>query len=285
MKKSFLKRHLADKLTPEELEKVSKSFDVVGDIAILRVPPALESRKGLIAEAVMAENKSVKTVLHQLSPVAGVFRTRTLEHVAGERKTETLHREYGCVFKVDLAEVYFSPRLSFERMRVGTLVGRGETVVNMFAGVGCFSIIIAKHSPARKVYSIDLNPAAVQLMQENIVLNRLRRRVEAICGDAREVVAERFLNAVDRVVMPLPEKAYEYLDIAVKALHESQGVIHYYDFIHAGRGENPIEKGADKIDTKLMELRVEYVVAASRIVRMVGPRWYQIALDIQVHPP
>ncbi len=99
------------------------------------------------------------------------------------------------------------------------------------------------------------------------------------------MIAERFLNAVDRVVMPLPEKAYEYLDIAVKALQERQGTIHYYDFIHAGRGENPLDKGVDKIDTKLMELRVKYVVAASRIVRMVGPRWYQIALDIQVHPP
>jgi tRNA (guanine37-N1)-methyltransferase len=121
-------------------------------------------------------------------------------------------------------------------------------------------------------------------MRENIALNRMRRRVEAICGDAGEVVAERFLNSVDRVVMPLPEKAYEYLDIAVKALRESQGVVHYYDFIHAGRGDNPIHKGMDKVDKKLDELGVEYVVTASRIVRMVGPRWYQIALDIQVHP-
>jgi tRNA (guanine37-N1)-methyltransferase len=285
MKKSFLKRYLADKLTPEEIEKVSKSFDVVGDIAILRIPPTLESRKKLIAETVMAENNSVKTVLHQQSPVAGVFRTRTLEHVAGECKTETLHREYGCVFKVDLAEVYFSPRLSFERMRVGTLVGREEVVVNMFAGVGCFSIIMGKHSLARRVYSIDINPAAVQLMRENIALNRMRRRVEAICGDAREVVAERFLNSVDRVLMPLPEKAYEYLDIAVLALQESRGVVHYYDFIHAGRGESPVNKGVVKVDKKLGERRIEYVVTASRIVRMVGPRWYQIALDIQVHPP
>ncbi len=284
MKKSFLKRYLADKLTPEELEKVSKSFDVVGDIAILRVPPALENRKELIAKAVMAKNKSVKTVIHQQSPVSGVFRTRTLEHVAGERTMETLHREYGCVFKVNLAEAYFSPRLSFERMRIGKLVGRGETIVNMFAGVGCFSIIIAKHSQVGKVYSIDLNPAAVHLMRENIALNRLRRRVEGICGDAREVVAKRFLNSVDRVVMPLPEKAYEYLDIAVKALQESRGVVHFYDFIHAERGESPIDKGVNKIDKKMGEMRIEYVVSESRIVRMVGPRWYQVALDIQVHP-
>jgi tRNA (guanine37-N1)-methyltransferase len=282
MKTSFLKEYLANKLSLEELEKVCTSFDVVGDIAILKVPPALKHRKDLIAEAIMAENTSVKTVLHQQSPVEGVFRTRTLEYVAGERRTETLHREYGCVFKVDLAEAYFSPRLSYERMRVGTLVRRGETVVNMFAGVGCFSIIIAKHSQVGKVYSIDLNPAAVQLLRENIALNKMRRRVEAIGGDAREVVADRFLNAVDRVVMPLPEKAYEYLDIAVQALQEGQGVIHYYDFLHAGRGESPLSKGVEKVETKLHALDVKYVVAASRIVRMVGPRWYQIALDIDL---
>jgi tRNA (guanine37-N1)-methyltransferase len=285
MKTPFLKRYLADMLPPEELKQVSTSFDVVGNIAIFKIPPTLEHQKNLIAEAIMAVNTSVTTVLHQQSPVAGVFRTRTLEYVAGKRRTETLHREYGCVFKVDLAEAYFSPRLSYERMRVGTLVGQGETVVNMFAGVGCFSIVIAKHSQVGKVYSIDLNPAAVQLMRENIALNKVRRQVEAIGGDAREVVAERFLNAVDRVLMPLPEKAYAYLDIAVKALQERRGVVHYYDFIHAERGENPVEKGIHKIDRKLRALDVEYTVTASRIVRMVGPRWHQIALDIQVHPP
>ena len=233
----------------------------------------------------MAENRTVTTVLNQQSPVAGVFRTRTLEHVAGEWTTETLHREYGCVFKVDLAAAYFSPRLAYERRRVATLVRRGEIVVNMFAGVGCFSIIMAKHSQVGKVYSIDLNPAAVQLMQENIALNRVRRQVEAIGGDARAVIQERFRNAVDRVLMPLPEKAYKYLDIAVQALHHRRGVIHYHDFLHANSGEDPIAKGVAKAEPKLNELGVDHGVTASRVVRMVGPRWYQIALDIQVQSP
>ena len=226
MKKFFLKRRLADKLSPEKLDKVRKSYDIVGEIAIIKVPPALESRKKLIAEAVMVVNKSVTTVLHQKGPVTGVFRLRQLEHVLGERKTATLYREYGCVFKVDLAKAYFSPRLSYERMRVGKLVGRGEVVLNMFAGVGCFSIIIAKHSPARRVYSIDLNPEAVRLMQVNISLNRVGLWVEALEGDAKDVTEERFLNKVDRVLMPLPEKAYEYLDFAIKALKDRRGVIH-----------------------------------------------------------
>jgi len=280
--KCLIKKFLADKLTPNELETVSSSFDLVGDIAIIKVLPALESRKALIAAAVMAVNKRVKTVLHQMRPVTGEFRLRQLEHILGERKTETLYREYGCVFKVDLAKAYFSPRLSYERMRVGKLVGRGEVVVNMFAGVGCFSIIIAKHSPARRVYSIDLNPEAVRLMRENISLNRVGLWVEALEGDAKDVIEERFLNKVDRVLMPLPAKAYAYLDLAVKALKAGQGDIHYYDFVHAGRGEKPIRKLVTKVGEKLGGLGIKYEVASSRIVRTVGPNWYQIVLDINV---
>jgi tRNA (guanine37-N1)-methyltransferase len=282
--KCLIKKFLADKLTPNELETVSNSFDLVGDIAIIKVLPALESRKALIAEAVMAVNKSVKTVLHQTCPVTGVFRLRQLEYVLGERKTETLFREHGCVFKVDLAKAYFSPRLSYERMRVGKLVGPGEVVVNMFAGIGCFSIIIAKHSYARRVYSIDLNPEAVRLMRANISLNRVGLWVEAIEGDAKDVIEERFLNKVDRVLMPLPAKAYAYLDLAVKALKDGQGDIHYYDFVHAGRGEAPISKLVEKVGEKLGGLGVEWAVASSRVVRTVGPNWYQIVLDIYVRP-
>jgi len=152
----------------------------------------------------------------------------------------------------------------------------------MFAGVGCFSIIIAKHSPARRVYSIDLNPEAVRLMRENISLNRVGLWVEALEGDAKDVVEERFLNKVDRFLMPLPEKAYVYLDLAVKALKDGRGVIHYYDFVHTGRGEEPINKLVEKVSEKLGGLGIKYEVASSRIVRTVGPNWYQIVLDINV---
>jgi len=282
LNKAFLKKNLSGKLAPKGVGKVGKSFDIVGDIAIIKVPPDLDGRKEPIARAVMAVNRSVKTVLNQTSPVTGEFRIRELEHVLGERKTWTLHREYGCVFKVDLEKVYFSPRLSFERMRVGKLVGEGEVVVNMFAGVGCFSIIIAKHSPVRMVYSIDVNPEAVQLMRENIFLNRVEERVEAIEGDAEEVVRERLPCLADRVLMPLPEKAYEYLDTAVKALKEGRGRVHYYDFVHAGREEKPINKLIEKTSKRLDELGVEHEITSSRVVRTVAPRLYQIALDIKV---
>jgi len=280
--KGNLKTILARTLTHKELGFLYKSYDIVGDIAIIRVPEPLKQHINLIAEAIMQINKSVKTVLHQVTPVSGNLRLRKLEWIAGERKTETLHREYGCLFKVDLAKCYFSPRLSFERMRIARLVQTCEVVINMFAGVGCYSIIIAKHSEAEKVYSIDINPVAVKYIEENAKLNKIEDRVVPVKGDAKVVIEEKFQNTADRVLMPLPEKAYEYLDYAVFALKPTGGYIHYYDFEHATENENPMEKVKAKLSEKLERLGLDFEISFSRIVRTTGPRWYQVVVDLEV---
>jgi tRNA (guanine37-N1)-methyltransferase len=280
--KGDLKTLLAGKLEPWELKLVYRSYDVVGDIAIIRIPEPLKQQSKIIAEAVMQTHKRVKTVLRQVSPVSGDFRLRELEWVVGERKTETVYKEHGCLSKVDLKTCYFSPRLSYERMRIAQKVQPNEVVVNMFAGVGCYSIIIAKFSEAEKIYSIDINPVAVQYMQENVKLNRVEERVIPIQGDAKKVIEERLQNTADRVLMPLPGKAYEYLDCAVLALKSTGGWIHYYDFEHARKGENPIEKIKVKVYGKLKRIGANFEVPFGRIVRTTGPNWYQVVLDVQV---
>jgi len=278
-----LKEHLAEELEAWELKLLPSSYDIVGDIAIIRVPDELKHRAEDIAEAIMRINSHVKTVLNQASPVSGDFRLRRLEWIMGEKKTETVHKENGCLFKVDLEKCYFSPRLSFERARVASQVKPSETVVNMFAGVGCFSILIAKKSKAKRVYSIDINPWAIRYAEENIRLNRVEHIVTAILGDAKNVIKERLESIADRVLMPLPEKAYGYIDFAIEALKPDGGVIHYYDFVHAGKDENPIRKVEEKISRKLCRLKMDFEVNLGRIVRTVGPRWFQIVLDIRIN--
>ena len=273
---------LSQKLNHEELDLVPKSFDIVGDIALMRVPDVIRHRRLIIAKAIMEVNNHIKTVLCQITPTRGTFRLRKLEHVLGEEKTVTIHREFSCAFQVDLSKVYFSPRLSYERMRIARLVKPGEIVVNMFAGVGTFSIIQAKHSEVKKVYSIDVNPEAIALLNKNIWLNRVEDKVEAMLGDARSIIDNELTNVADRVLMPLPEKAYEYLDVAFKALRLTGGTIHYYDFMNANKIESPIQKTVDKIVSRLKELRILNEITFSRIVRSIGPRWYQTVLDIKI---
>jgi tRNA (guanine37-N1)-methyltransferase len=280
MKKN-LKFSIKERLPPRELSSFIRSYDIIGDIAIIRVPEELKSQSPFIAEVIMQTQKHVKTVLRQTSAVLGEYRLRQLEWIAGENKTETLHREFGCVFKVDLSRCYFSPRLSFERMRLAKLVQPNETVVNMFAGVGTFSVLMAKHGGAQAVFSIDVNPIAVGYMRTNIRLNRVQSQVAPILGDAKQVI-QGLKSVANRVTMPLPEKAFEYLDYAVLALKPTNGWIHYYDFEHASKKEDPIEKVKSKIIMKLHKLCKEFSVPFGKVVRSTGPNWHQVVLDIEV---
>jgi len=276
-----LKSILDGKLPRHELEGLNGSYDIIGDIAIIKTPDSLKVSSLEVAETVMRIHKQVKTVLRQTSGVSGEFRLRELQWIAGEKKTETEHKEFGCVFKVDVENCYFSPRLSFERMRVAKLVKPNETVVNMFAGVGTFSVLMTRFSKAKRVYSIDLNPSALRFANENIRLNRVEDCVVPVLGDAKEVVFEHLGHICDRVVMPLPEKAYAYLDCAAFALKPSGGWIHYYDFEHAPGNEDPVEKVKTRVAEKMREMGVGFEVPSGRVVRSTGPNWYQVVLDIQ----
>ena len=276
-----LRKILSEFLPPDESVYIYNSYDIVGDIAILRLTDKSRRHSQIIAEAIMSVHKNVKTVLVQTSLVHGDFRLRKLEYIAGENKATAVHKESGCRFSVNLGECYFSPRLFYERMRIAKQVRNGEFIVNMFAGVGCFSIVIAKHSNAEKVYSIDINPAANQNMQENVRLNRVYGKVIPILGDAKDVIEKRLCHVADRVLMPLPEKAFEYLSYALLTLQKAGGWIHYYDFEHAKKNENPIEKVKLKVAEKLGSLGVAFEISFGRVIRTTGPNWYQIVLDVK----
>jgi tRNA (guanine37-N1)-methyltransferase len=280
--KGNLKTILEGKLAPEDIALVYKSYDIIGDIAVIRIPEQLLLMSSTIAEALMAQHKHVKAVWRQSSPVAGDFRLRELKLVSGERRTETVHREHGCLFKVDVKECYFSPRLGYERLRIAKMVKDDEVVINMFAGVGCYSITIAKHSKAAKIYSVDINPVAVKYMHENVLLNKVVDRVIPIEGDARTVVESKLKNTADRVLMPLPERAHEYLEPALSALRPRCGWVHYYAFEHAEKGENPVEKVKTKVLENMQRQTANFELSLGRIVRQTGPNWYQVAIDISV---
>lgn len=277
-----LRHVLSEFFSSEELACFWISYDIIGDIAIIRMTGMSRKYCRVVAETIMNVHKNVKTVLVQTSPVRGDFRLRKLEFVAGEDKTTTTHKEFGCSFSVDVGKCYFSPRLLCERMRIAKQVGNREVVVNMFAGVGCFSIIIAKHSRVERIYSIDVNPAAFRFMRENVRLNRVYGQVIPMLGDAEEIVAKKLCGVADRILMPLPEKTLEYLPLALSALRNTRGWIHCYAFECAEKKENSIQKAKLKVIEKLESVNVIFEIPFGRVVRTTGPYWYQIALDIVI---
>jgi len=279
-----LLRRIARELFGEDLSnKIWKRIEIIGDIAVIRVPFWLkpDDLKPL-ANAILERIPYVKSVWAGLPGVAGEYRLRKYVHLAGEPRSETIYREHGCSFKLDITKTYVSPRLNYEHGRIARLVRKGEVVTNMFAGVGLFSIIIAKKASPRKVYSIDINPWAYKYMVENIYLNKVDNIVVPLLGDAAKVIEEKLVNTSDRVLMPLPEVALEYLKYAIMALKNREGIVHVYLHIDAAKNEDPYEKAEIKVLDRLKELCVYGKVVFKRKVRMIGPRKYQIVLDVMV---
>ena len=278
----FLKKIAAEVLGEDIARKLWGRLEIIGDIAVLRKPPDvdLEVLRPL-AEEILRRLPYVKSVWAAVTPVTGEFRVREFAHLAGERRSTTLYKEHGCVFKVDIRTVYISPSLNYEHSRVARLVRPGEFVINMFAGVGLFSIIIAKKAGPSKVVSIDINPEAYKLMVENVKLNNVERIVEPVLGDAREVVRRCCIGLADRVLMPLPELAIEYLPDAVSALR-NEGFVHVYYFITARGRDEAVEGAKEVFADALKKIGADWRFVSGRVVRSVGPRYYQVVLDIRV---
>jgi tRNA (guanine37-N1)-methyltransferase len=283
-----LKKELA-KAIGEEVGKLSFTIDIVGDIAIIKSPIWLSessSEKMLfrkIGDHIIKRHDYIKSVWLTATPVGGEYRVRNLLHLAGEDKTETIYREHGCSFRVDIKDTYISPRLSYEHIRIAKLVREDEVIVNMFAGVGGFSIIIAKNSDARLVYSIDKNPKAYQYMVENIRLNKVEGKVKPFLGDSREIIVRYIVEKADRVLMPLPGLDKSFYVAALKSLRNDRGFLHVYEFSPLlGDREETVRRVYSRISEWIDDQGLRPHLSFWRIVRSVGPRRVQLVLDIEV---
>jgi len=271
---------LADKLPSNLLASVPRAIDFIGGIAIVEVPPELAAHKKAIGEALLEAHKQTSTVLAKSGAVEGVYRTRDFEVIAGAEKTATVYTEYGCMYHVDVAKAYFSPRLSTEHNRVASQAKDGETVVDLFAGVGPFAIPIAKKHENVHVFAVDMNPDAIALLKRNIAVNRAEKQVVPLLGDARQVVREQLSGKADRVIMNLPETALEFVDVACEALKPEGGIMHYYGFVKAS---NPLETAKVRLTEAVSQnnRQVNNFLLA-KTVREVAPYTWQVVVDAQI---
>jgi tRNA (guanine37-N1)-methyltransferase len=262
------------------LASLPQALDIIGDIAIIEVPPELKTYENLIGEATLKTHRNIRTVLAKAGAISGTYRLREFTFIAGEHKTQTVHREFGCQYHVDIAKAYFSPRLSHEHQRVASLVQTGETVVDLFAGVGPFSVLIAKKNLKVKVYAVDINPEAVELLKVNVRVNRVENRVFPLLGDAKQITSNKLHGLADRVIMNLPETAIEFVDAACQAIKPQGGIIHFYAFV---RSPDSIENLKLRFSeaTRKAGRKVESFLYAKSI-RETAPYESQIVLDAKV---
>ncbi|NIA03828.1 MAG: class I SAM-dependent methyltransferase family protein [Nitrospiraceae bacterium] len=274
-KKRNLKELLRGKLSDKELELLKTSFDVVGDIAIMEIDDALRDKEGIIAEAVLRLNGNIKTVVKKSGVHSGVFRIQKHVFLAGERKFVTFHRENGVVLKVDINEMYFSPRLATERMRIAKQVKDGERVLVMFSGCAPYPCVISKNSNAESIVGVELNPKAHEFGLYNVNRNKISN-VDLILGDVRNVVPH--LNQkFDRILMPLPMNSGDFLDTALTVAKKGT-IIHVYDFVNESEFDNTIKKTISQAKGVGVSIRVKELVKCGQF----APRVFRVCLDCVV---
>jgi tRNA (guanine37-N1)-methyltransferase len=257
---------------PEALkEQLPTSFDIIGDVAILKLEGALLPFAKEIGEGMMHVRPGLRCVALDRG-VKGEFRVRDLELVAGSGPLETVHQEFGLRFKIDPSKTYFNPRLANERHRIASLVKEGEVVIDMFAGVAPFAIMIARHASPAVVYAIDINPEAETLMNENIVLNRAER-VVPLLGDSRDLIFD--LPPADRLVMNLPHTAIEFFADALTRLNIG-GTMHLY---HIADRET-IAQDADSLVTQALGMGVRLDVTRLHELKTYSPSASVYCLDL-----
>ncbi|WP_435197251.1 class I SAM-dependent methyltransferase [Natronomonas sp. EA1] len=258
--------------TPADLLGFDPSLERLGDIVIIDEDD--DERAQAIADAVMASDLPAKTVVNRASKIKGELRVRDWDVLAGNG-TETVHREYGCAFELDIARVYFSPRLATERHRVTEQVREDERFLDMFAGVGPFVIPAARRGA--ECVGCDLNEAAVDYLRRNAERNAVADRVTPIHGNVRELVPE-YENWADRLVANLPHSANEFLDTAV-ALAADDCVLHYYDIQH---DEAPFAPGLEAIREAAEPAGYTVAVETERVVRSYAPHELNVCLDVRL---
>ncbi len=270
-------------LPPAAVADVPRAFDIVGDLAIVELTPNLEPFQNIIANALMEVHKNVKAVYGKAGPVAGEERVRPLKHLAGDNRTSTVHREFGCMFKVDIAKVFFSPRLSQEHKRVAELVQPEEHVMDMFAGVGPYSVLIARNKARVTVDAVDINPDAVGLLKENVKVNHVDEKVRVWGGNVRDIVPTRdLLGSASRVIMNHPSQAKLFVDTAAQALRPTGGIVHYYTFAEGTEAEHfavgELEDNLERVDWN-----IEQTLLVKK-VRGISPLAWQVVVDAEVGP-
>ncbi|MDD3042909.1 MAG: class I SAM-dependent methyltransferase family protein [Methanosarcinaceae archaeon] len=273
-KTKSLKEYLKDTLTKEELiSGVPTGWQVLGDIVIVSIPAALESRKGLIAEALLTMYPKCKSVIRDFG-IEGQFRRPKREVLAGT-KTETVNKEHGCLFKVDVTKLMYSKGNLFEKKRMSGL-GRGEVVVDMFAGIGYFSIPIAVHARPQKIYAIELNPESFAFLRDNIKLNHVENIIVPLNGDCAEVTPK---GVADRVLMGYVGTTHHYLEAALRAFKQSGGILHYHETVPEKLAES---RPAARIREAAEALGKKVEILECRRIKKYSPGVLHVVVDARI---
>ncbi len=262
-------KHEIAKATGISAAKIPSSYQIVGHVMLLRFLRSNEEEKKKIASAVLELYPSIKTVC-ELEGSSGELREPKVNVIAGNG-TEVLHKENNMIYHFDAAQVMFSKGNLFERQRLINVVKPGEIVVDMFAGIGYFSLGLAKFSKATKIVAIEKNPVAFKYLRNNLKINKAN--METIFGDCRDF-SDTVENYADRVIMGYLPGTEQFLPHAIK-IAKNKGVVHYHNsYFERDLWKKPL--------SEIKNACKKYKILGKRKVKSIAPRTVHAVIDFQV---
>jgi len=220
-----IRKLLSKTISPEFTIKIPDKWEKIGDAVIIKLPPELKEYKAQIGRH-YAKTLKCKTVLNDVGGISGIYREPNVEIIYGEKDTETIHKENGIRFKLNPQKIMFSSGNMDERIRMATISNEKETVVDLFAGIGYFTLPMAVYSKPKKIFACEINPISYEYLCNNISLNHVTEIVEPLFGDNKEIAPK---DVADRVIMGYIRDTHKFLQIAINCLKDHTGIIHYHD--------------------------------------------------------
>lgn len=279
--KDIIIEELKGTLTKEELELLPRGFQGLGKIMIIKLSPELLPKKQLIGEACLSLHPSFKSIYLNAGKIKGTFRQpEQMDLIAGIDNPIADHLEHGVRYRFDITKIMFSKGNLSERKFLATLVKDDEVIVDMFAGIGYFSLPIAKNSNPKQIYSIELNPESYEVFVQNIKLNHLEEKITPIFGDSKIEVLKLSQKGItaDRVIMGVFPAPKNFIKEAL-TLTSQKGTIFHYEGVT--KKENYLTLYEEFEEITINE-GYSCKLQSHRFVKGYGPHLLHVVVDILV---
>src|SRR3989344_3340305 len=266
------------KLLAKDIELIPRAFDIIGNIAILEIDNEVKKIEKIVAKAILEVHKNIKTVVKKASEHEGEFRIQKTSHLAGKRNKVATHKESGVNLRYDIDEVYFSPRSGNERLRIANMVKKNENILVMFSGIAPFNLVIAQNSNAKKILGIEKNPKGHKYAIESLKLNKVinaSNKIELIKGDVKTEIPKLVKKRIkfDRIIMPLPRTAKDFLPDALKVSKKGT-IIHLYAF--------PETEKMKEYITEVLKAHKRLKLISTNVCGTFSPKISRVCYDLRV---
>jgi tRNA wybutosine-synthesizing protein 2 len=220
-----IKKKISDIIPNDLIKKIPHKWEKIGEILIIKLSNEFEDYKKDISK-IYAEKLKCKSVLNDIGGISGIYRIPKVELLYGSKNTVTIHTENGIKYKLNPRKIMFSSGNMDERKRMSMICNENEVIVDLFAGIGYFTLPIAVYCKPKKIFSCEINPVSYYFLCENVVLNHVTSIVEPIKGDNKKISPK---NIADRVILGYLGDTKKYIPLALKCLRNKTGILHYHD--------------------------------------------------------